>query len=431
MAYTNRQEYAAFKCQHDTCNQEGREIRQLDQFLKQELPGYTPPADGRREATEVFEPVTPIPSVPEDATLLVAPDATRRFNLAPVDLASIEASVQPTEWLIQDYLIANEIGVLYGPSMAFKSFVVLDWALCIATGTPWQGHFTRKATVVYIAGEGAAGLNKRLAAWVKQHPDADIDNAQFWMSRVAADLYTPEGQREAYEAIRELCELHGTTPDFIIIDTLSRNAAGAEENSNSDLSLVLANAERALRDPFQASVLFVHHTGKDVAKGARGAYVLTGNVDIQYEVRRPVADLPCSELVCKKLKDNIEPESLHLAAESVELSIMENNGQPVTSLVMARASDELVAQLEQEQHPAQGGMGAGMQRLWSDIQRNIQAGMTLPLDEFRDMVRGNGHNNLKRTLVALSNRGLIRYSEEDETLTRPPVEEVDPHELLA
>src|SRR5579885_410786 len=40
----------------------------------------------------------------------------------------------PPKWLLHGYLEEGQLSVVYGAYASFKSFVVLDWALCIATG---------------------------------------------------------------------------------------------------------------------------------------------------------------------------------------------------------------------------------------------------------------------------------------------------------
>ena len=57
-------------------------------------------------------------------------------------------------WLIDGMIEAGAMGPLYGPSKSGKSFAALDWALCIATGRPWQGREVTKVRFVYIVGEG-------------------------------------------------------------------------------------------------------------------------------------------------------------------------------------------------------------------------------------------------------------------------------------
>ena len=76
-------------------------------------------------------------------------------------------------WLIDQVLPANGLGIIWGESGAYKTFVALDLACRLASGLhAWERHTTR-ASVLYIAGEGAHGIRKRIRAWRAAHPDAD------------------------------------------------------------------------------------------------------------------------------------------------------------------------------------------------------------------------------------------------------------------
>src|SRR5690606_4541889 len=65
-------------------------------------------------------------------------------------------------------LIAGEYG-------AGKSFIMIDVALHVALGAEWLGRKVEQGSVVYMASEGAKGLQKRIEAWLLHH-DWDIDD---------------------------------------------------------------------------------------------------------------------------------------------------------------------------------------------------------------------------------------------------------------
>jgi hypothetical protein len=69
------------------------------------------------------------------------------------------------EPLIDGVLTRHAYGIIRGRDQTFKSFITLDWALCLATGTRWQGRATEHVKVLYVAGEGAHSLGVRKRAW--------------------------------------------------------------------------------------------------------------------------------------------------------------------------------------------------------------------------------------------------------------------------
>ena len=69
------------------------------------------------------------------------------------------------EPLIDNVLDQGTVALLYGKWGTYKSFIALDWAASVATGRAWQGRPTEQRRVLYIAAEGAFGLNGRIDAW--------------------------------------------------------------------------------------------------------------------------------------------------------------------------------------------------------------------------------------------------------------------------
>jgi hypothetical protein len=67
-------------------------------------------------------------------------------------------------------------------------------------------------------------------------------------------------------------------PDLIVIDTLTREMTGLDENSNNDAKLVLKHNEE-MSEHYGCMVLAIGHTGKDQSKGMRGAQVFVDNSD--------------------------------------------------------------------------------------------------------------------------------------------------------
>lgn len=69
------------------------------------------------------------------------------------------------EYLIDGILSVGSQSCWFGKTSSFKSLGALSAGLCIATGTPWYGHAVKKGVVLYICGEGQAGISKRIGAW--------------------------------------------------------------------------------------------------------------------------------------------------------------------------------------------------------------------------------------------------------------------------
>ncbi len=70
----------------------------------------------------------------------------------------------PPQYLLQNWLVAGGLHVLWGPPGVGKSFVSLDSAMSVGYGVPWLGHATMFGPTIYLLGEGVSGFRDRVAS---------------------------------------------------------------------------------------------------------------------------------------------------------------------------------------------------------------------------------------------------------------------------
>jgi len=71
---------------------------------------------------------------------------------------------KPVDWLIENWIARDSLVGLVGQPGACKSFLALDLACRVATGTHWHGCSVKRGQVFLLAGEGMGGLRKRIRA---------------------------------------------------------------------------------------------------------------------------------------------------------------------------------------------------------------------------------------------------------------------------
>lgn len=220
-----------------------------------------------------------------------AQKAEPRFKLYSVE--ELDTLPDP-EWLISGLVPQASLAELYGRPEIGKSFLALDWGLCMASGVSWLGRDVAQADVVYVCAEGGRGIKKRIAAWCNQHPGADV--RRFKVLPEQLDVPNRAHTKDLAEAITEAnCD-----PGLIVIDTLARCFGGGDENSTQDMNAFVAGCDR-LRAAFpNTTVLVVHHIGKDPKRGDRGNTALRGAADTLMEL---AGSLGRPELKCSKQKD--------------------------------------------------------------------------------------------------------------------------------
>jgi hypothetical protein len=90
----------------------------------------------------------------------------KQNNLGFKLIKACDLVVRSPEWLVHGLIEDNTLGLLFSDSESGKTFLAVDFALCVATGTPFHGKkVIRKGPVVYILGEGRNGFSRRLLAW--------------------------------------------------------------------------------------------------------------------------------------------------------------------------------------------------------------------------------------------------------------------------
>jgi 5S rRNA maturation endonuclease (ribonuclease M5) len=221
----------------------------------------------------------------------------------PVIWFGQEDSAPPLQFLVRGLLVEAGLSVVYGPPKSSKTFSALDLALSIAHARDWFGLRVRKAGVVYVSGEGAAGIRQRMKAW-RQEKDGD-SAAPFALIPQSVNLFDDTDEVDHLIAdINGIALPMGLPVGLIVLDTLARMIGSGDEDRARDVNVVVRNAERIQRLT-GAHVMIVHHSGKDRDRGMRGSNALLGAVDAAIEVTKD-ADTGLCQAKVVAIKDGAE-----------------------------------------------------------------------------------------------------------------------------
>ena len=245
----------------------------------------------------------------------------------------------PMSWLLRGVLPAQGLACVYGASGSGKSFLALDLGTAVADGRTWFGCRATRAAVVYVALEGEAGFRQRVQAWQQHHGREVPATLKFVMQ--AFDLRDPCDLKELCEAVAA----SGCGGGLLVLDTLNRAAAGADENSSADMGQLIA-AAKELQARLGGMVLLVHHSGKDETKGLRGHSSLFAALDGAIEVKRT---LDRRDWRIAKSKDDGDAATHPFRLDVVEVG-RHDDGDPITSCVVV--PDEAAASRPQFQQPS-------------------------------------------------------------------------------
>lgn len=263
-----------------------------------------------------------------------------------VDTAKVEAEAQAAEaakpsrftvvsdeafmarpaprWIVKGLVPEGDLLVLFGESGAGKSFVALDIFGAVSRGVAWRGLKVRQRKVCFVVAEGGGGFRNRLHAYAQHHgakPGVGVIHA-------APNLLQ---RSEASDVAKAILAAGGA--DIVVVDTFAQTTPGANENAGEHVGKALAHCREIGKALGGALVVLVHHTGKDLTKGARGWSGLRAAADAEIEVSKGTAG---RKIRTTKQKDGDDSAQWGFSLEQVPIGFDEDD-DVITSCVVVDA----------------------------------------------------------------------------------------------
>jgi hypothetical protein len=264
----------------------------------------------------------------DDAKLVLAKLAEGRKagagRLPLYTLGELREHSHASRWVIKHVLPAESIGMLFGGSGTFKSFVAIDMAMHVAHGLPWLGRRTKQGSILYLAAEGGSGLWPRICAWhrARRLPWKDVPVT---VVPVAVDL-----KSDATRVVEAVQTKGLEKPALVVVDTFSQTYVG-EENSSNEVAAYFRAVGNCFRERWGCAVLIIHHTGHIATERPRGSSAMHANLDFMFGVFRDEKEM-LATLTCGKQKDGEAFQDAVFSLSKVELGTDED-GDMVKSLV--------------------------------------------------------------------------------------------------
>lgn len=312
-----------------------------------------------------------------------------RFRILTVEeLFDIKA---PT-WRIDGIFPEHGSSTLYGAFESFKSFVAIDMALALATGSEWQGHPLNPTPVLYIAGEGQHGLAHRVYGWLALK---GFDHTQTAFRALPEAVAIP--QIGDTDGLLRSIESTGIEFGLIVFDTLTRMSGGASLNDEKDMQAYVRGSDR-VRLATGAHVMHIGHSGKDQAKGLMGSVVLPGAMETIICVERRADSLTLINTSPKgKQKDGPNFDDIRLQARTVHF---ERNGVDTTTRILV-LDDEVVIENNEPKKPG----GPLQMRILQAVRDGVSSG-GIGFTRL-SFVLGSNEGTLSRTIKKMEESGLI------------------------
>ena len=262
-----------------------------------------------------FDNVTPMRSDPA----LLKPKA-KELLAAATWAGNFEPSLD-RNYLVKGWLDKGTLTVVFGQSNVGKSFLALDLAHHISKGETWGNRRVNKGNVLYIAAEGGSSFPNRVSA---------LDDPEFWV--IAAPVTFAGKASDAASMVEMVQHLASQTGrfDLIVVDTLSRVMGDGDENTAPDIADLVKNLD-VLRCGTGSNIMLIHHSGKDIARGARGHSSLRAAVDTEIELTRDEIGVITAEVT--KQRDGPTGCKFAYSLRQIELG-RDQDGDPVTTCLV-------------------------------------------------------------------------------------------------
>ncbi len=300
----------------------------------------------------------------------------------PVSRAN-KLEIQPPEqvWLIRSLWTRSAVGIIGGAPKCCKSWLGLDMAVSVASGTPCLGRFSvgqPGPTLVFLAEDAIPSVRSRIEALCTQR-NFDINRLDLYAitaSTLRLDLADDQDRLRA-----TLADLR---PRLLLLDPLVR-LHRLDENSAADISKLLGFIRETQR-AFDTAIVLVHHASK--RHRAQPGQSLRGSSDLH-----AFGD---SNAYLARRKDRITLTIEHRSAKSIN---------PVEMELVSR-SDGAATHLEIVTPPGKSANASLSERALVLLQNSNRP---LPRTTIRKQLRVN-NQRLGETLVNLDKQGFILHT---------------------
>jgi hypothetical protein len=208
-------------------------------------------------------------------------EATKRKGLTLLSIDEIDAiPFDPNAYLIPNLIKKGNTGFVFGEPGGGKTAIMLDLACRLSAGIKWHRKTLKRTGVLYVAAENPDDVYTRMKAWRSWMRDKgnDVGEMAFAVTPDIIDLSDPKSVKAIIKAAKQMSDKCGVACGMIVVDTFNQSIGLGNENETADMTRVTNNMNLIARET-GATLIAVHHTGKNKSLGMRGSIVLKANTD--------------------------------------------------------------------------------------------------------------------------------------------------------
>lgn len=305
--------------------------------------------------------------------------ADRNQSLPVVRVGDIESEDDTRRWLVEELWGARSVGVIGGAPKCSKTWLGLDMALSVATGTSCLGKYTVPEpgpVLVYLAEDALPVVRERVEGMARHR---GLDLARVEIHVITAPVLRLDRDPDRVRLLETARRLQ---PRLLLLDPLVR-LHGIDENNAGEVASLLAYF-RSLQRMLDLSVILVHHTRKNAAGGTTAGQGLRGSSDIH-----AFGD---SNLYLRRAREHLVLSTEHRAAPaSPPIPLALNTANPQTIHLEVTAQHEF----------------GGPRSLQEQVLEALTGGVVLTRAKLRDCLAVK-NERLGEVLESLEHAGRLR-----------------------
>lgn len=251
-------------------------------------------------------------------------------------------------WLIESLWLAEAAGIIGGQPKCCKSWLGLDAAVSVASGTPCLGRFVvakKGPALVYLAEDQVSEVKSRVEGICKSR---GLEVSRLDLTVITSPVLRLDDEKDRQRLWRTV---ERVLPRLILLDPLVR-LHRLDENNSRDIAGILGFL-RELQRHFKAAVMLTHHASKRAhsrpGQGLRGSSDLHAFGDSNLYLARNGENLLLT--VEHRFAAAIDKVQLELAGEPVHLRTTQPVLTGVSRLPSLSLEEKIIEVLGSESSP--------------------------------------------------------------------------------
>lgn len=295
------------------------------------------------------------------------------------------------KYVIKDVFTRGSLNLVYGEPGSKKSLLMLDAALCVATGKDWlQALPVRQSIVLWVDCENGEALNaNRIQAFIREYNiDAKYIDKMFNITSFPSpSTFDNKNRNDTMAALKEA--INRTCAQFIVFDNLSAISGEADQNGSGMQEVLQPLLSLAKKD--NLTIVVIHHSVKSSPSVERGHGSIRAAADMLLHVNSVNGD---KVILTTPVKVRIKPVAM-MAQFAYTLDPVDKQNLQTASFSMSAGA--IVKTEEQPHHEV-------MEILLKEIAANPGQNQTSILNNVREKITLGDKKTIRKIAYALENK---------------------------